>query len=307
MIKNKLSKIIVAATLTACAFSFANADTVKTPVIKAPVNNNVKSDASYFVGYSIASSITNNIYLKEMKLNTNSIIEGFKTAIKGLEPKLTEEQIKQNINIIRTIIAEKMNIDSTKKFLNTEKSILTSDLTPRTDVKNAKVKVFEFFDYQCMYCSKIAPTIEKIMKNNKDVEVVFVEFPIFGGSYPASQYAAEVGTAIYKLYGSKAYVEYHDAIFASGQDEGKLTNKTIDTSAKKAGADLAKVKATIKSDNITQHIKDTMSMGMNKLGIHGTPYLAVVPTKNATLDNSTVIAGYSNYNNIEAAITKAKA
>ena len=305
--KNKLSKIIVAAILTTCAFSLANADTVKTSNVKASAVDNVKSDASYFIGYKIANSIANNPYLKEMKLSNDTIIKGFTDAIQGNQAKLTKKEIAENINILRTVISEKINLESTKKFLSTEKSILTSDLTPKTDVKNAKVKVFEFFDYQCMYCSKIAPTIEKIMHNNKDVEVVFVEFPIFGASYPASQYAAEVGTAIYKLYGSKAYVEYHDAIFASGQDEGKLTNDTIETSAKKVGANLAKVKATIKSDNIAQHIKDTMSMGMNKLGIHGTPYLAVVPTKNATLNNSTVIAGYSNYSNIEAAITKAKA
>ncbi|MDE5020863.1 disulfide bond formation protein DsbA, partial [Francisella tularensis subsp. holarctica] len=79
---------------------------------------------------------------------------------------------------------------------------------------------YEFNDYQFKYSSKIAPEIEKIMKDNSEVQVDFAEFPIFGQKLPASEYASEFSNAIYKLYGADAYFKYHNGIFATGEDEG---------------------------------------------------------------------------------------
>lgn len=182
-----------------------------------------------------------------------------------------------------------------------------SDLTPKSDVKNPNVVIYEFFDYQCMYCSKVAPEIEKIMKDNKDVQVVFGEFPIFGQRAPASEYAAEVGTAIYKLYGADAYVKYHNGIFATGEDEGKLTDSTVNKVATQAGAKIDAVKKAIKDDKIAAHVKSTLEMGFKDLNIQGTPFLVVAPLKGANADNTTVIGGYTSAANIQQAVNKAKA
>ncbi|MDE4949174.1 disulfide bond formation protein DsbA, partial [Francisella tularensis subsp. holarctica] len=79
------------------------------------------------------------------------------------------------------------------------------------------------------------PEIEKIMKDNSDLQVVFAEVTIFGQKLPASEYAAEVSTDIYKLYGADAYVKYHNGIFATGEYEGSLTTANVDNVAKQAG------------------------------------------------------------------------
>ena len=51
--------------------------------------------------------------------------------------------------------------------------------TPVIGNKDAEVVLIEFFDYNCVYCSKAAPDVEKIIKANPDMKFVFKEWPIF--------------------------------------------------------------------------------------------------------------------------------
>jgi protein-disulfide isomerase len=75
--------------------------------------------------------------------------------------------------------------------------------------------VIEFFDYQCVFCSRFAPELEKVMKAQPDVRYLFKEWPIFGGRWEASLQAAQQGLTVWQKKGPQAYVTYHNAIYAS--------------------------------------------------------------------------------------------
>ena len=269
-------------------------------------NTNIKSNASYTIGYGMGSSLYGDKSLKSFGVNNDKVLAGFEDAINKKDPTISQADIDKNMSVLREQVMKTMSAEKVSSFLKVKDSIYNSDLTPKSDVKDPNVVIYEFFDYQCMYCSKVSPEIDKAMADHKDTQAAFVEFPIFGERAPASEYAAEVGTAIYEVYGAEAYVKYHDGIFATGEDEGKLKNKTIDKVAKDAGADMEKVKAAIKDDKIAKHLKATLEMGFKDLGIQGTPYIIVAPTKDANASNTTVIAGYSDQAGITAAIVKAK-
>jgi protein-disulfide isomerase len=95
--------------------------------------------------------------------------------------------------------------------------------------------VIEFFDYQCVFCSRFAPELEKVMKAQPDVRYLFKEWPIFGGRWEASLQAAQQGLTVWQKKGPQAYVTYHNAIYATGHNEGKLTAEDIHGAASKAG------------------------------------------------------------------------
>ncbi len=270
-------------------------------------SDNVKSNASYTIGYGMGSSIAQDPNLKSYGIYKDRVIAGFEDAMKAKKPEISEQEVKDNMDSLRQAMMTEMSQKRVASFLKVKDSIYSSDLTPKSDVKSPNVVIYEFFDYQCMYCSKVAPEIEKIMKDNSDVQVVFGEFPIFGQRAPASEYAAEVGTAIYKLYGADAYVKYHNGIFATGEDEGKLTDSTVNKVATQAGAKVDAVKKAIKDDKIADHVKSTLQMGFKDLNIQGTPFLVVAPLKDANANNTTVIGGYTSAANIQKAINKAKA
>ena len=42
------------------------------------------------------------------------------------------------------------------------------------------VTLVEFFDYQCGYCKRFAPILEKIKKEDPNIRVVYKEFPVLG-------------------------------------------------------------------------------------------------------------------------------
>lgn len=322
MTKKKLLKALAVAAITtslvACSNSSSDdsASTTSTASSASTIattqkttdtsSDNVKSNASYTIGYGMGSSISQDPNLKNYGLNKDRVIAGFEDAMNSKKPVISEQDIKNNMDSLRQTMMKKMSEQRVTSFLKIKDSMYNSDLTPKSDVKKPDVVIYEFFDYQCMYCSKVAPEIEKIMKNNSDVQVVFGEFPIFGQRAPASEYAAEVGTAIYKLYGADAYVKYHNGIFATGEDEGKLTDSTVNKVAVQAGAKIDAVKKAIKDDKIAAHIKSTLDMGFKDLDIQGTPFLVVAPIKGANADNTTVIGGYTSATNIQEAVNKAK-
>lgn len=85
-----------------------------------------------------------------------------------------------------------------KNAVITRKEALLNDVTsPFTGLKTAKVNVIEFFDYQCIYCSKVSPAIEKMQKEFPNVKFIYKETPIFSKRWEASKYAAQIGLDVF--------------------------------------------------------------------------------------------------------------
>jgi protein-disulfide isomerase len=180
---------------------------------------------------------------------------------------------------------------------------LTGDAaTPWTGPKDAKVAVVQFFDYQCIYCFKMSGAVEELMEKNPKVRFVFKEFPIFGSRWPASTLAAETGLQVFKSKGADAYVQYHNGLYATGKNEGKLTGTDIEQVAKKAGVSLEDVKKA--ADSLDSQLQKHMTLGSN-VGISGTPTFIVMPVKGASADNVTVVPGAADVDTLQQAIEKA--
>ena len=54
------------------------------------------------------------------------------------------------------------------------------------------VTLVEFFDYNCPYCRRVAPTVAELEEADPDLRLVYKEFPILG---PGSQFAARAALA----------------------------------------------------------------------------------------------------------------
>lgn len=74
-----------------------------------------------------------------------------------------------------------------------------------------KVTLTYFFDYACGYCRVSNPHIERLIKENDDLRVVFRELPILG---PESVAAARVSLAASK---AGKFGQFHDALYAAGR------------------------------------------------------------------------------------------
>lgn len=79
------------------------------------------------------------------------------------------------------------------QIMDNQAALLRDADTPVVGPDNAKVAVIEFFDYQCIYCSRLAPVMEQVMKASPDVRYVFKEWPIFASRWENSEKAAQRG------------------------------------------------------------------------------------------------------------------
>jgi protein-disulfide isomerase len=134
-------------------------------------------------------------------------------------------------------------------------------------VANPEVTVVEYFDYNCPYCRKLAPSIHALVNNDHKVAVLFKEWPIFGG---ISVYAAR--SALASQWQGK-YLTAHDALIGAP----RLSEAAeVDKSLQNAGINLPELKRTLAAHGAQiDAILARNSAEAHSLGMRGTPGLLV--------------------------------
>lgn len=136
-----------------------------------------------------------------------------------------------------------------------------------TGPKDSKRVVVEFFDYNCGVCKMMFKNIDRLLKTDKDVRVIFHEYPIFG---PASDTNAKIGIAVARLNPEK-YFEFHSKMISH---EGKVDDKMAFAIIKDLGLDSDKIKAESENKEVADALAANRALG-DKLHIQGTPTLVI--------------------------------
>ena len=187
---------------------------------------------------------------------------------------------------------------ATQAVLKNAAALTQDKNTPTYGPKEGKVTVIEFFDYQCVYCSRLAPVMEQVIKENPQTRFAFKEWPIFGSRWETSLEAAKTGLQIYQQKGAEAYLTYHNGIYSTGHNEGKLTAADIQQQAKKVNFDAGK------AADVEPVLESTNQLAQ-EIGLSGTPGVIVMPTTGATEATITVFPGLADKASLDAAIKKA--
>lgn len=119
----------------------------------------------------------------------------------------------------------------------------------------------EFSSYQCGHCRTMEPIVDKLISANPDLQVIFVEWPIFGNE---AVYAAKVTLAAEKQ--GKFYA-LHRA-FMSSQES--MSQENADKIATANGLDMKKLKADINDKALDEALKNNFKLA-EQLKLIGTP------------------------------------
>ena len=139
--------------------------------------------------------------------------------------------------------------------------LFRSSLSPVAGNPKGDVTIVEFFDYNCPYCRKAFKDLEILMKEDKNLRIVFKEYPIFGGASPIAARAALAAEKQGK------YFAFHKALLEEG---GRLTEKTVFARARRVGLDIDRLKKDMKSADVDREIAETKRLA-DRLGVRGTP------------------------------------
>ena len=127
------------------------------------------------------------------------------------------------------------------------------------------VTLVEFFDYNCPYCRRVAPTMAELEEADPDLRVVYKEFPILG---PGSQFAARAALASRK---QGKYVPFHNALMQASE---QVTEETVMEIARTVGLDPEQLRADMQDPSIQAAIARNLQLA-DALGIDGTPSFVI--------------------------------
>lgn len=160
------------------------------------------------------------------------------------------------------------------------------------------VTIVEFFDYQCIHCKKMSPVILGLIKKDRDLRVIYKEFPIFGkSSEQASRAALAAG-----MQGK--YQALHSALIST---EKRLDDQVIMSTAKSLGLNMKKLKADMDSKEVTAALDANRQLA-EKLHLMGTPAFIVASTPNGQFKSGsepTFIPGAASEESLQELIKKA--
>jgi protein-disulfide isomerase len=136
--------------------------------------------------------------------------------------------------------------------------------TARKGGQGAKVKVVEFADFQCPYCSRAAAIVRELHAKYGDrVEFAYRHFPL-RQMHPDAQRAAEHAQCAQK---QGKFWELHDKLYAA---QDKLDEESIKGFEKELGLDETKLAACLSSGEAAKEVEADLQKA-ETLGLEGTP------------------------------------
>jgi protein-disulfide isomerase len=152
-----------------------------------------------------------------------------------------------------------------KTLIENAATIFKSTSDPVAGNAKGDVTIVEFMDYNCSWCKKAVTEVSSILESDKNVRVVFKEFPIFGAG---SEFAARAAMAAAK---QGKYWELHQALF---KHDGPVTEEVTRQLATDIGLDVARLEIDMKDEGISKSMQETQALAI-ALQINGTPAFVV--------------------------------
>jgi protein-disulfide isomerase len=145
-----------------------------------------------------------------------------------------------------------------------------ADDDPVKGPADALVTIIEFSDFQCPFCSRVNPTIQKVLDEYKnDVRVVWKDnaLPFHNRAKPA----AYLARFAYEKQGNKGFWATHDALF---EGQKNLEDAGLQEIAKKVGLNWDQANAAIQSGKYADKIDESMDLA-SEFEARGTPHFFI--------------------------------
>ena len=196
------------------------------------------------------------------------------------------EKIVESLRLAQEREEQKRQANTQQKIESLQSYFASAEL-PSIGRPNADVTIVEFFDYNCGYCKRALPDVQKIAEKDKNVRFVFMEMPILS---QASREAAKWAMA---AHNQGKYFEYHAALmnFRGSKNAGALEKM-----AKDVGLDIDRMKQDVASQAVERKISESLNIA-REIGINGTPAFIV---------NDKLFPGYIGQRAMEQAIKEAR-
>ncbi|AUM75426.1 DsbA family protein [Paracoccus jeotgali] len=141
------------------------------------------------------------------------------------------------------------------------KALERNPATPVLGNPKGDVTLTEFFDYNCPFCRKNMKDVQRLINEDKQLRVVFREWPVFG---EGSMFATKASLASLR---QGKYWAFHSAMMTM---TGRAEEATVLRAARQVGLDIDKLRADMEKREILDQIYETMDLA-DTMMLTGTP------------------------------------
>ena len=186
----------------------------------------------------------------------------------GLRQELQGRKQQQVIGAL--IEKVKRETKFVSKLPEPEAPALSMDLTPYPwkGGENAAVTIVEFADYNCGYCRRAKPEIDKIVKEyGNKIKMVYIDFPVTERG--VAGVSTQTGRGAFCAGQQDKFWEFNDLAY-----EKAVTMDNPASFAKTLKLDMKKFNTCLASDESKKFVENSTKMA-TELGVTGTPTIFV--------------------------------
>ncbi len=174
------------------------------------------------------------------------------------------EVIEEAIGMLRARQEEARRKRAEAAIAENGEALRSHPLSPVSGNAQGDVTVVEFFDYRCGFCKRALPAMEALLEEDRNVRVVWKEFPILG---PVSDFAARAAMAADR---QGRYYPLHLALMK----EPELTEQNVLEIAGRTGLDIERLRQDMEDPAIRAYLDETRTLAQ-QIGIGGTPAFVI--------------------------------
>ncbi len=175
------------------------------------------------------------------------------------------EKLEQALNNMHRYLTERAQREQEEALASNADNLYRNDGDYSMGPINASITIVEFFDYNCGYCKRSFAPLMEVLEENKDVRLVFKEYPILGeASYLASSAALAINDKL-------KYLTYHSKLMTH---QGRISESVIEKTLSDMKLSPQKLQSDARSDKYVLQLAATRQLA-EAIGVNGTPAFVI--------------------------------
>ena len=175
------------------------------------------------------------------------------------------EKLEQALENMQAFMEDRTNRQQAEALLQNADKLYRDEADYTMGPQNAPITIVEFFDYNCGYCKRSFAPLMEALEENKDVRLVFKEYPILGEpSYLASSTALAINDKM-------KYLTYHSKLMTHS---GRVSQAVVEKILGELKLAPQKLRADARSDKYVLQLAETRQLA-DAIGVNGTPAFVI--------------------------------
>ena len=175
------------------------------------------------------------------------------------------DKLEQALDNMQNFLAQRAERQQAEALSNNADNLYRNKGDYSMGPQDAPITIVEFFDYNCGYCKRSFAPLMEVLDENKDVRLVFKEYPILGEpSYLASSAALAIDDKM-------KYLTYHSKLMTH---KGRISQAVIEKTLSDMKLPPQKLQSEARGNKYVLQLAGTRQLA-EAIGVNGTPAFVI--------------------------------